>query len=67
MQEEIFGPILINETSSGGVAWGQPVMQLLRPGLPFGGVGESGMGQYHGRYSLKAFSHIKGLADVPPS
>ncbi|MEU0648246.1 aldehyde dehydrogenase family protein [Streptomyces umbrinus] len=56
---------LLNETSSGGVAWGQPVMQLLMTGLPFGGVGESGMGRYHGRYSLETFSHLKGVADVP--
>ncbi|WP_328980505.1 aldehyde dehydrogenase family protein [Streptomyces canus] len=58
---------LVKETSSGGVAWGQPVMQLLMPGLPFGGVGESGMGRYHGRYSLEAFSHLKAVADVPLS
>ncbi|MFG3034944.1 aldehyde dehydrogenase family protein [Streptomyces sp. NPDC048253] len=58
---------LLNETSSGGVAWGQPVMQLLMTGLPFGGVGESGMGRYHGRYSLETFSHLKGVADVPLS
>ncbi|MFE1839654.1 aldehyde dehydrogenase family protein [Streptomyces sviceus] len=56
---------LVNETSSGGVAWGQPVMQLLMPGLPFGGVGESGMGRYHGRYSLETFSHLKAVADIP--
>ncbi|NUR05194.1 MAG: aldehyde dehydrogenase family protein [Streptomyces sp.] len=56
---------LVNETSSGGVAWGQPVTQLLMPGLPFGGVGESGMGRYHGRYSFEAFSHLKAVADVP--
>jgi aldehyde dehydrogenase (NAD+) len=58
---------LVKETSSGGVAWGQPVMQLLMPGLPFGGVGESGMGRYHGRYSLETFSHLKAVADVPLS
>ncbi|MCX5336597.1 aldehyde dehydrogenase family protein [Streptomyces sp. NBC_00140] len=56
---------LVKETSSGGIAWGQPVMQLLMPGLPFGGVGESGMGRYHGRYSLETFSHLKAVADVP--
>ncbi|MGA5454728.1 aldehyde dehydrogenase family protein [Streptomyces umbrinus] len=58
---------LVNETSSGGVAWGQPAMQLLMPGLPFGGVGESGMGRYHGRYTLEMFSHLKAVADVPLS
>ncbi|MEU3616283.1 aldehyde dehydrogenase family protein [Streptomyces sp. NPDC006872] len=56
---------LVKETSSGGVAWGQPVIQLLMPGLPFGGVGESGLGRYHGRYSLETFSHLKAVADVP--
>ena len=56
---------LANETSSGGVAWGQPPMQLIMPGLPFGGVGESGMGRYHGRYTLETFSHLKAVADVP--
>lgn len=29
--------------------------------LPFGGVGESGMGAYHGKYSFDAFSHKKGV------
>ncbi|MFE2320837.1 aldehyde dehydrogenase family protein [Streptomyces sp. NPDC059441] len=58
---------LVKETSSGGVAWGQPVIQLLMPGLPFGGVGESGLGRYHGRYSLETFSHLKAVADVPLS
>ncbi|MET7543302.1 aldehyde dehydrogenase family protein [Streptomyces sp. NPDC005507] len=58
---------LVNETSSGGVAWGQPAMQVIVPGLPFGGVGESGMGHYHGLYSLEAFSHIKSVVDVPLS
>jgi aldehyde dehydrogenase (NAD+) len=58
---------LVNETSSGGVAWGQPVIQLLMTGLPFGGVGESGMGRYHGRYTLETFSHLKAVADVPLS
>ncbi|MFM9797211.1 aldehyde dehydrogenase family protein, partial [Streptomyces turgidiscabies] len=35
------------------------------PGLPFGGVGESGMGRYHGLYSLDAFSHTKSVLDKP--
>ncbi|MDQ1049999.1 aldehyde dehydrogenase family protein [Streptomyces sp. V4I2] len=58
---------LVNETSSGGVSWGQPGMQVLVPGLPFGGVGESGMGHYHGLYSLETFSHLKSVVDVPLS
>jgi aldehyde dehydrogenase (NAD+) len=30
-------------------------------GLPFGGVGESGMGAYHGKHSFDTFSHMKGV------
>ncbi|MFE7933563.1 aldehyde dehydrogenase family protein [Streptomyces sp. NPDC057456] len=58
---------LVNETSSGGLASGQPGTHVLLPGLPFGGVGESGMGRYHGLYSLEAFSHLKAVVDVPLS
>ena len=56
---------ILNETSSGGVAWGQPNLQLMIPGLPFGGVGESGMGRYHGRHSLETFSHVRTVVELP--
>ena len=36
-------------------------MQVTVSGLPFGGVGESGMGSYHGKYSFDAFSHKKSV------
>ena len=36
-------------------------MQLAVPTLPFGGVGESGMGAYHGKFSFETFSHKKGV------
>ncbi len=58
---------LANETSSGAVTWGSPGIQVLISGLPFGGVGESGMGRYHGLYSLETFSHLKSVVDVPLS
>ncbi|MEV1019303.1 aldehyde dehydrogenase family protein [Streptomyces sp. NPDC050264] len=56
---------LIAETSSGGVGIGLPVAHLTVSDLPFGGVGESGMGRYHGRYSLETFSHRKAVLDKP--
>ncbi|GAB2958880.1 hypothetical protein GCM10023080_018450 [Streptomyces pseudoechinosporeus] len=56
---------LTSETSSGGLAFGVPTAQLAVPGLPFGGVGESGMGSYHGSYSLDTFSHTKSVLDKP--
>ncbi|WP_405163045.1 aldehyde dehydrogenase family protein [Nocardia sp. NBC_01499] len=56
---------LITETSSGGISFGLPMAQLRDSDLPFGGVGASGMGHYHGRYSLETFSHKKAILHVP--
>lgn len=52
-------------TSSGGMAIGAPLIHLAHPHLPFGGVGESGTGNYHGQYSLKTFSHERAVLDKP--
>lgn len=40
-------------------------MHLAMPELPFGGVGASGMGRYHGEYSIDTFSHAKAVLDKP--
>ncbi|MET9671282.1 aldehyde dehydrogenase family protein [Streptomyces sp. NPDC006475] len=56
---------LAAETSSGGINFGWPMHQLTVPGLPFGGVGESGMGHYRGPHSVETFSHRKSILDVP--
>ncbi|MEU1006550.1 aldehyde dehydrogenase family protein [Streptomyces tibetensis] len=53
------------ETSSGGLGYGLPLAHLTVSDLPFGGVGESGMGNYHGRYSIETFSHRKAVLDKP--
>ncbi|MEV8600700.1 aldehyde dehydrogenase family protein [Streptomyces griseoviridis] len=55
------------ETSSGGLGHGLPLAHLTVSDLPFGGVGESGMGNYHGRYSLETFSHRKAVLRKPLS
>ncbi len=52
---------ILTETSSGAVGFGVPVAHLTVTGLPFGGVGESGMGNYHGRRSIETFSHEKAV------
>ncbi|WP_291056020.1 aldehyde dehydrogenase family protein [Herbiconiux sp.] len=52
---------ILTETSSGAVGFGVPVAHLSVPGLPFGGVGGSGMGSYHGRRGLETFSHEKSV------
>ncbi|WP_344461083.1 aldehyde dehydrogenase family protein [Kitasatospora kazusensis] len=56
---------LTAETSSGALAFGLPVSHLAMPDLPFGGVGQSGMGRYHGEYSIDTFSHTKAVLDKP--
>jgi len=58
---------LLAETSSGALAFGIPVAHLTASELPFGGVGESGLGRYHGKYSIDTFSHLKAVLDKPIS
>lgn len=50
-----------NNTSSGGLAVNDVILHILNNSLPFGGVGESGLGAYHGKYSFDTFSHYKGV------
>ncbi|AMM18859.1 aldehyde dehydrogenase [Frondihabitans sp. PAMC 28766] len=56
---------ILTLTSSGAVAFNVPSAHLLVPGLPFGGVGPSGMGAYHGERSLLVFSHEKAVLSKP--
>lgn len=51
----------ITQTSSGAIGFGVPAAHLVVPGLPFGGVGESGMGGYHGVHTVDVFSHDKAI------
>lgn len=57
----------MEQTSSGALNFGVPVAHLSIPGLPFGGVGESGIGGYHGQLSVETFSHHKAVMDKPLS
>ena len=51
----------LDQTSSGGVCINDTVMQISIPDLPFGGVGNSGMGNYHGKSSFDTFTHKKSV------
>lgn len=51
----------VAETSAGAVTINETILHVAILGLPFGGVGESGMGAYHGKHSFDAFSHYKGV------
>ncbi|NUU05684.1 aldehyde dehydrogenase family protein [Leifsonia sp. C5G2] len=56
---------ILTETSSGAVGFGIPAAHLAVAGLPFGGVGESGAGAYHGERSVRTFSHEKAVLSKP--
>ena len=55
----------VTATSSGGAIVNHVVLHLAVQGLPFGGVGPSGMGAYHGKHSFDAFSHRKAVLKKP--
>ena len=52
---------IINTIQSGGACINNCVFHAGNPHLPFGGVGESGMGAYHGKHGFECFSHKKGV------
>ena len=52
---------VIEQTSSGGVCLNETVTHLLNPEMPFGGVGGSGFGAYHGKFSFDTFTHYKPI------
>lgn len=56
---------VLARTSSGGVTVNHTWLHLTNPHLPFGGVGESGMGAYHGHTSFEVFSHHKSVLAKP--
>jgi aldehyde dehydrogenase (NAD+) len=56
---------VVARTSSGGTTVNHTWLHLAVPDLPFGGVGESGMGAYHGRQTYETFSHRKAVLVKP--
>jgi len=52
---------VVNGTSSGGVCINDAMVHFASDALPFGGVGESGMGAYHGKAGFDTFTHYKGV------
>ncbi|MBN2894124.1 MAG: aldehyde dehydrogenase [Bacteroidales bacterium] len=56
---------ILNELSFGGGAINDTILHLSNHKLPFGGVGNSGLGSYHGYEGFKTFSHFKSILDKP--
>jgi len=63
--------MMLRNTAAGGVCINDTIMHITNSFLPFGGVGNSGMGSYHGHYGFETFSHAKPvmrkttLFDIP--
>ncbi|WP_111881412.1 aldehyde dehydrogenase [Aequorivita sp. CIP111184] len=56
---------VLKEISFGGGAINETVMHISNSNLPFGGVGHSGIGNYHGEAGFKTFTHYKSVMDKP--
>ncbi len=56
---------VLRKTSSGGATINDTLMHITNHHLPFGGVGNSGMGSYHGKGTFDAFSHRRGVVTSP--
>jgi aldehyde dehydrogenase (NAD+) len=54
---------VIENLSFGGATINDTLMHFANENIPFGGVGTSGMGSYHGKHSFYTFSHAKGVVD----
>ena len=55
---------ILNETCSGGVTINDTLLHVAVEDLPFGGIGASGMGSYHGKAGFDTFSHRKSILEV---
>ncbi len=70
-RDKRFQQKIISDTSSGAVCINDTIVQLSAPNLPFGGVGDSGFGRYHGKAGFDTFSNPKSvfrqtmLFDIP--
>lgn len=55
----------MNQTTSGGGCINDTLMHIANHNLPFGGVGNSGQGKYHGKGSFLAFSNQRSIISTP--
>ena len=56
---------LIGQTTSGGACINDTIMHIANSHIPFGGVGNSGMGSYHSERSFLAFTHERAVLKTP--
>lgn len=58
-----FSKRLLEDIPFGGGARNNALIHLANPRLPFGGIGDSGIGNYHGKYGFDTFTHYKGIME----
>lgn len=56
---------ILERVEFGGGAVNNALVHIANPNLPFGGVGNSGMGRYHGQYGFECMSHLKSVVQTP--
>jgi len=56
---------VLRETSAGGTVMNDTLIHFYQLNLPFGGIGQSGMGKAHGRFGFEAFSNARGILEQP--
>lgn len=59
--DKLFVRRMLSQIPSGGVSVNDTVSHILNPSLPFGGIGTSGLGAYHGKYTFDTFSHKRSI------
>lgn len=59
------GDSVLRKTTSGGACVNDVIIHIANHNLPFGGVGSSGMGKYHGKDSFSVFSNRRGVVSTP--
>ena len=60
-----FREMLLEKLHFGGGCVNDTIIHIATEEMPFGGVGESGMGHYHGKYGFMTFSHMKSIVEKP--
>ena len=66
-QDVNFANKVMKRIPSGGGAINETIMQISSVNMPFGGVGHSGMGSYHGKFGFDAFSHQRSILTGQPN
>ena len=60
-EDQSFTEQILNSTASGDAGVNECTLQPIIHDLPFGGVGTSGMGKYHGEWGFRAYSNVRGV------